>query len=298
LQSFTAYERISTKMSHDEDYFVPNKKSVKLLIHNSLALRKEELGKKMTPKVEILYALTPLNILLLEVDNPIFSDIIQEQIMLVEEERVELSYLFVVIDKTFIKNNVLQKLKSLSEHIPLKIVENSRPHYEEIIYPHNEPFMLYQTFNDVGNYVHISKHSNERMDISREYHVLYNDALSLDEYISQLYPLNGKWYGYSFGSTTDNQSYHTIKIEINNNTIIGEFPSGVYRGTIQECKEYTLLLFDHSIIKIQNSIICNTIFHVSIIDKEQNIHHRDVLMFGLMSRKKLKKEDISRLLNF
>ena len=297
LQTFSAYERIAEKLSHNQDYFVHNKKSVKRLIYNSLALKKEEIGERSIPKVEILYALTPSNILLLELDNFNFSDTIQEQIQLVEEKRVELSYLFIVTEKRVINHQILQKLQRLAKHIPLKIVENSHPHYEEIIYPHNEPFILYQTFNDMGNYVHINKHSKERIDISREYQLLSHKAISLEEFTTQLYPLNGAWYIYSFGSNIDKQNHHTIELEIINNRIKSYFLSGVYEGVIQEFKAYTLLLLETTIVKIQNNHLNDEIFRISIIAKEQNIHNKDVLLFGLMSRKEIEKKEVCRLLD-
>jgi len=297
FQTFTAYERVVKKLSYNSSYFVRNKKSIKELIFKSLATSQQAKFANLKPKVEILYALTPSNITLLEVDSPYFSDIIREQIKLVDEERLELSYLFVVTDKKLIDNKVIQKLENLADYIPLKIVENSRPHYEEIIYPHDEQFIIYQTFNDIGNYVHISKHSKDRMDIHREYQLLLHEAIVLEEFISQRYPLNGKWYSYSFGSTMDKHNHHTVELEISNNSIVGNFPSGIHHGMIQECRGYTLLLLDNSVIKIQNQNLQDRLFRTSIIGKEQNIHHRDVLLFGLMSREQIESKDVCMLLD-
>jgi hypothetical protein len=289
MQTFTAYERIANKLSHQEDYFVRNKKSVKQLIFKSLGAKKQ--------KVEVLYALTPSNIILLELDNPYFSDIMREQIQLVDENRLELSYLFVITDKQLIDDKVIQRLIDLEKYMAFKIVENNRPYYEEIIYAHDEKFIIYQTFNDVGNYVNISKHTKDRIDINREYQLLYSDAVSLNEFIEQQHPLNGTWYSYSFSSNMDNENHHAVEFEINNNSIVGNFSSGIYRGTLHSCKDYTLLLLDNSVIKIQNLNLNDKIFRTSIIGKEQNIHHQDVLLFGIMSKKKLENNDICKLLN-
>ena len=296
LRTFTGYENIVKKLYHNESYFISNTKSVKISLFNSLA-KKENLHTNEAPKVEVVYTLTPSNIALLEVDSPYFSEIFKEQIHLVEERRLELSYLFVVCECQLLTHKVLQKLIELSKIVPVKIVENLHPHYEEIILPQNENFILYKTYNDEGNYLHITKHTKEKMDIKRDYKHRYNQAISLNSYIEQTYPLNGKWYCYSFGSKMDESYYHTVELEISNNKIIGNFPSGIHSGVVDKHKEFTLLLFGNSLIKLQNSTIENKLFRVSIIAKELSLQHRDLLIFGLMSREELKKDVIYELLN-
>jgi hypothetical protein len=51
------------------------------------------------------------------------------------------------------------------------------------------------------------------------------------------------------------------------------------------------------VIKIHNINIHDKIFRISIIGKEHNMYHRDVLLFGLMSREELTKEQVIMLLN-
>ena len=208
-----------------------------------------------------------------------------------------MSYLFVVCEPQLVTHKVLQKLNELSKIFPVKIVENLHPHYEEIILPQNQDFILYKTYNDEGNYLHITKHSKEKMDIERDYKRRYNQAVSLNSYIEQTYPLNGKWYCYSFGSKRDESFYHRIELEINNSEIVGNFTSGIHYGIVDKHKKFTLLIFDNSLIKLQNSIIKDKIFHVSIIAKELSLHHRDLLIFGLMSREEFQKDDVCKLLN-
>ena len=296
LRTFTSYENIAKKLYHNESYFVNNTKSVKISLFNSLA-KKDNFDRPQAPQVDMVYTLTPLNIALLEVDSPYFSEIFKEQIHLVEERRLELSYLFVVCEPQLVTHKVLQKLSKLSKILPLKIVENLHPHYEEIILPQNEKFILYKTYNDEGNYLHITKRTKDRTDIEKEYKRRYNQAISLESYIEQNYPLNGKWYCYSFGSKRDESFYHTLEIEINNSEVVGNFTSGIHHGVVDKHKAFTLLLFNNTLIKLQNSTLNDTIFRVSIIAKEISLHHRDVLLFGLMSREKLKKEDVYKLLN-
>jgi len=296
LRTFTSYEKIVKKLYHNESYFVSNTKSVKKLLFNSLA-KKEHLNRPEAPKVDVVYTLTPLNIALLEVDSPYFSDIFKEQIYLVEERRLELSYLFVVCEPQLVTHKVLQKLNELSKIFPVKIVENLHPHYEEIILPQNRDFILYKTYNDEGNYLHITKHTKDKMDINRDYKHRYNQAISLDEFIEQNYPLNGKWYCYSFGSQMDKNHYHTIEVEINNSEVIGNFTSGIYCGKLEKHKEFTLVYFDNSFIKLRNSVAKDKIFRISIISQELSLDHKDLLLFGLMSREELQKDDVCKLLN-
>ena len=295
LHTFSAYEKIAKKLYYNESYFVSNKKSIKNLLFNSLA-KNENLDRDEAPRVDIAYTLTPSNISLLEVDSPYFSEIFQEQIYLVEEHRLKIHYLFVVSDCQLMTHKVVQKLIKLAKILPIKIVENSHPHYEEIILPQNKNFILYQTYNDEGRYLHITKHTKDKIDIAREYKRRYNQALSLDEFIEQSYPLNGKWYCYSFGSQIDENHYHTMEIEIDNNNIIGNFLLGIYHGKLEKYKEFTLLLFNNSLIKLRNSVIKDKIFRISIISQELNLDHKDLLLFGIMSKEELKKEEILKLL--
>lgn len=296
LHTFTGYEKIAKKLYYNESYFVSNKKSVKLLLFNSLA-KEKNLKRHEAPRVDIAYTLTPSNIALLEVDSPYFSEIFKEQIYLVEEHRLEIHYLFVVSECQLITHKVLKKLVELSKILPVKIVENPHPHYEEIILPQNQNFILYQTYNDEGRYLHITKHNKEKMEITREYQRRYNQALSLNEFIEQSYPLNGKWYGYSFGSKTDEKQYIPIELTINNSEIVVNLPIGIHYGKVEKHKEFTLLLFNNSFVKIQNSTLKDKIFRVSIISQELNLHHRDVLLFGIMSKEGLPQEEILKLLN-
>ena len=296
LNTFTSYEKIAKKLYYNENYFVSNKKSVKKLLFNSLA-KKDNLQRKEAPRVDIAYTLTPSNISLLEVDSPYFSEIFKEQIYLVEEHRLEIHYLFVVSECQLITHKVLKKLVELSKILPVKIVENPHPHYEEIILPQNQNFILYQTYNDEGRYLHITKHNKEKMEITREYQRRYNQALSLNEFIEQSYPLNGKWYIYSFGSKTEENQYISVELTINNNEIVGNFSSGIHYGEVEKHKEFTLLLFNNSLAKIQNSTLTDNIFRISIIGQELNLHHRDLLIFGIMSKEELPSKKVLKLLN-
>ena len=154
LQSFKSYERIAKKISNHGNYFIHNRKSIKSLIFNTLAL-KENIEKRETPTVDIIYTLTASNISLLEIDNFYFSDFIQEQIHLVDKHLLQINYLFVVTQMQLITDELLKQLLRLSEHLSVQIVESNRLSYEEIIYPYHKNFIIYQTQNEMGSYIHI-----------------------------------------------------------------------------------------------------------------------------------------------
>jgi len=294
LQSFRSYEHIAKKVSNGGNYFIRNTKSLKLLIFNALAL-KENIEAKEVPKVEILYALTRSNIALLELDNPHFSELMREQIRLVDEKLLQIDYLFVVTDMELITDELLNRLLDLSKHLLVKIVQSNRLYYKEIIYPHQN-FIIYQTQNEMGSYLHITKGSKDKMDIERTYRLLLHEAISLDDFMEENYPLNGQWHFYSFGSKIDAQYYYDVKVKINNDKVVATFPSGVHCAMVQSFQDYTLLLFDNAIIKIQNINLRESIHRIIIIGKELNMTNRDVLLFGIMSREELKKEEVLFLL--
>jgi len=295
LQSFKSYERIAKKISNYGNYFIHNKKSIKSLIFNTLAL-KENKEKREAPTVDIIYTLTPSNIALLEIDNFYFSDFIQEQIHLVDKHLLQINYLFVVTKIQLITDELLQQLLRLSKHLSVQIVESNRLSYEEIIYPHHKNFIIYQTQNEMGSYIHITKDKKDIMDIIRTYQLLLHKAISLDIFIENNYPLNGKWHFYSFGSKMDEQHYHDVKVEINNEKVVANFSSGTYHGVVQKNQDYTLVLFNDTIIKIQNSHMKESIFRIGIIGKELNMVNRDIILFGIMSRVELQKEEVLFLL--
>ena len=94
----------------------------------------------------------------------------------------------------------------------------------------------------------------------------------------------------------DDQHHHDVKVEINNEKVVATFPSGIYHGVIQKNQDYTLVLFNDTIIKIQNSHLKESIFRIGIIGKELNMINRDIILFGIMSRAELQKEEILFLL--
>ena len=295
LQSFRSNERIAKKVSNGENYFIRNTRNLKLLIFHDLAL-KENREAKEAPTVEILYALTRSNIALLELDNPYFSELIREQIRLVDKKLLQINYLFMVTNKRLITDELLKRLLELSKHLSVKIVESNQLSYEEIIYPHHKNCILYQTKNEMGSYLHITKSSKDKMDIERTYRLLSHEAISLESFINNNYPLNGQWHVYSFGSKINAEHYHDVKVEINHDKAVGTFPSGIHHAMVQSYNDYTLLLFENTILKIQNIHLKESIHRISIIGKELNITHRDVLLFGIMSRKELTKEEVLLLL--
>ena len=287
LNEYKSYVKLLEKSIYDTDYLINNR--TESLLFSFRDMCKEERIEAVIP-----YVLGSESISILDEKNPIM----ETQLELVKQDRLKLTYLFVIEDTSLLTDGIIKKIECIEENgIEVKIIDKSQTIYSKILWVQNQHFAIYKMRNQVDDNVHVTQ---DRQLIEKlEFEIKFLDRVSIpfQEFLKQHYSLDGTWYSYAYSSKRDSSYHQMVKFEIKNHHIKAFFPSNAVDGTLMSNEAYTLLLLPHSIIKIHNINIQDKLFRISIIGKERNMYHRDVLLFGLMSRRELSKEQVDMLLN-
>jgi hypothetical protein len=283
LKEYRAYIKLLEKSLYHNDYPIDHKRQ-------SILFALEEMCRNKPSKATILYLLDSETMSILDSKN----SIMEMQLKLVRKEKLSLTYLFIVQDLTLITQRSIEQIKYLQNNgIKVTLSTNAQSIYSKILVVEKKDFAIYKRKNEHSDN-HVTKNATTIEALSYEVEELSKSSISLDNFIAQHYPLNGKWYHYTFSK---NKAFQTVQLNIKNSSLQAIFPNKINEGSLLKMSEYTLLLMEHSVIKIQNINIHDHIFRVSIIGKEKNMYHRDVLLFGLMSREELTNEQVLLLLN-
>jgi len=287
LEEYRSYIQLLEKALYHSDYSIDHKRQ-------SILFALEDTCKESSAEATIVYLLTRETLNILDSKN----SIMEMQLKLVREGKLELSYLFILQDASLLTDTVIEQIKQIEEHgIVVRLTDCTHSIYTKILLIKGKDFAIYKRKNELDDN-HVTRNATTIETLSYEVEHLGKTAITLEEFIKENYALNGKWYNYAYGSKMDAQHYNTIEIEIQNGSVTAKFPSNkVIHGEVYSNSDFTLLLIDHSVIKIHSINIKDKLFRVSIIGKEQNMYHRDVLLFGLMSREKLTHEQVLMLLD-
>jgi len=286
LKEYRAYIKLLEKSLYHNDYPIDHKRQ-------SILFALEEMCKHKQEKATILYQLDSETLNILDSKN----SIMEMQLKLVKAKKLSLSYLFIIHDLTLITENIIEQIRYLeASGIHVTLTNKVQSIYSKILVVEGKDFAIYKRKNEHSDN-HVTKNANTIEALTYEVEELAKDAIALDDFIAQHCPLNGKWYHYTYSSYKNNTTYQTVEFNVVNSSIVSKFPTKTIAGKLLKTKEYTLILMEYSVVKIQNINLNDKIFRVSIIGKERNMYNRDVLLFGLMSREKLSDEQVLMLLS-
>jgi hypothetical protein len=287
LEEYLSYINLLKKALHYNDYAIDHKRE-------SILFALEDTCRESRVEATIVYLLNRKTLNILNSKNPIM----EMQLKLIKEGKLELSYIFILQDITLLTNKVIGKIREIEKQgISVVLTDCNHTIYTKILLIKGKDFAIYKRKNKLDDN-HVTRNATTIEALNYEVEHLSKSAITLETFLQKNYALNDKWYHYAYGSKLDANSYKTIKLEIENSSVRATFPSKkVIHGTVHKHENFTLLLIDHSVIKIHNINLHDKLFRVSIIGKEQNMYHRDVLLFGLMSREKLSDEQVLMLLD-
>lgn len=274
LKEYSSYIELLEKAIYHNDYPINHKRQ-------SILFALEDMCQQKQAKATILYLLDSETLNILDSKN----SIMEMQLKLVQHKKLSLTYLFIIQDLSLVTQNILSKIHYLEQHgMQVRLTTNNQSIYSKILVVEGKDFAIYKRKNEQSDN-HVTKNATNIEALNYEVEELYKHAISLEAFTQKYYPLNGHWFHYSFTSIENSTEYQTV-----------EFPTKKALGSILQTEEYTLILLKESLLKIHNINLYDKLFQVSIIGKEKNIHHRDVLLFGLLSREALSEETIKLLL--
>ena len=285
LKEYSSYIELLEKAIYHNDYPINHKRQ-------SILFALEDMCQQKQAKATILYLLDSETLNILDSKN----SIMEMQLKLVQHKKLSLTYLFVIEDLSLITQNILSKIHYLEQHgMKVRLTTNNQSIYSKILVVEGKDFAIYKRKNEQSDN-NVTKNATNIEALNYEVEELYKHAISLENFTQKYYPLNGHWFHYSFTSREDSTEYQTVEFDITNSSVIAEFPTKKSFGSLLQMEKYTLILLKESLLKIHNINLYDKLFQVSIIGKEKNIHHRDVLLFGLLSREALSDETIRLLL--
>ena len=288
LKEYKSYMKFLKKVNNNSKYFINNKTESRLF-------SMEGICKKKKMEVSISYFLSVENLFLLDDKNPI----IENQIALIKEKKLELTYLFIVIDETLLTNNVINKIEYMEQNgITVMMSSSLNIGYSKTLFLKDENFVLFKNIHHVDDTTHATRHKKTINKVFTEQESLRKESVSFRAFMQKQNPLCGQWHYYTYGSVMDKNDCHEIKIEIRNNQVKGLFISGIHEGVVYKTKEQILLIFNNTTIKISlHGLTNSTLFRVSTIGQDIEISTSDVLVFGIFSKEKLEKENALTLLD-
>ena len=287
LEEYRSYIKLLEKAFYHSDYSIDHKRQ-------SILFALEDMCKESKAEATIVYLLNRETLNILDSKN----SIMEMQLKLVREGRLTLTYLFIVEDAALLTQRSIEQIEYIEKQgITVTLTDCMYSIYTKILLVKGKDFAIYKRKNEHDDN-NVTRNATTIESLSFEVEHLAKKSISLKEFIAQNYALNGTWYNYAYSSKMDAKSYQTVELNIQNSSVLATFPSGnTIHGELYCSKEYTLLLLNQSIIKIYNIDIKEKLFRVSIIGKEHKMHHRDVLLFGLFSRKKLTDDEVLMLLS-
>lgn len=287
LEEYRSYIKLLEKAFYHSDYSIDHKRQ-------SILFALEDMCKESKAEATIVYLLNRETLNILDSKNAIM----EMQLKLVREGKLTLFYLFIVQDVSLLTQRTIEQIEYIEKQgITVTLTDCMYSIYTKILLVKGKDFAIYKRRNEEDDN-HVTRNATTIETLSFEVEHLLKKSISLKEFIAENYALNGTWYNYAYSSKMDAQGYQTVELVIQNSFVTAKFPSGTtVEGEVYSSKEYTLLLLEHSVIKIYNVDIKEKLFRVSIIGKEQKMHHRDVLLFGLLSREKLTEDQVLMLLS-
>lgn len=286
LREFKSYLSVLKKAVQDFDFFITTRRKLQIYSLDTLSQDSD-----FDTGVVIVYSLNQASL-------PLFFKMLCNQNESIYLNHVHLRYIIIVEDREVLTQRVIQKLRRLEEKdVDVKLLSENPSVYSEILITIDTNFALYRIGKEVEDQTFVTK-SVHKIDELYEIHALLEKkALPLQSFLDNQCVLNGKWYNYSYGSKKDASAFNAVSIEIQNNSFMAFYQIGTFEGKIYKAQEQTLLILDNTVIKILNHTINEDIFKISIIGKELYIDHRDLLVYGIMSREELSDDEVHLLLD-
>ena len=286
LREFKTYLNVLKKVAQDFDFFITTRRKLQIYSLDTISQDSD-----FDTGVIIIYSLNHSSL-------PLFFKMLCNQNESIYLNRVHLRYIIIIQEKEVLTSSVIQKLRELEEKdVDVKLLSKNPSVYSEILITIDTNFALYRIGNQVEDRTFVTKNIHKIDELYEIHTLLEKNALPLQNFLDTQCTLNGKWYSYSYGSKSDTSSFNTVPIEIQNNNIIAFYSTGVSVGKIYKTTEQTLLILDNTVIKLLNHTINEDIFKISIIGKELFIDHRDILLYGIMSREELTSQEVHLLLD-
>jgi len=285
IGEFKSYLNLLSKASRNFDFYITHRR--KLDVYSL----ENHIDNKSETEVCILYTLNFATL-------SFFFHVLSSQENTISKNSVHLEYILVIEDRRVLNKKLISSLKELEKKgVKVRLLSENHTYYTEFMLIFDINFALLRRGNNIKDSTFVTKNREKIDELYDVYYMLEPHTLSLDSFLNTQCILNGRWYSYSYSSSADNTYYHSIPIDINNNECIMHYPREAVRGTIHRTTKQIVLVLEESVIKISTINIDNDIFRISIIGREQYIHTRDILVYGIMSRQELKREDVLMLLN-
>ena len=286
IGEFKSYLYLLSKASQNFDFYITQRRKLDVYSLENHMENEFETG---------VYILYTLNFTTLS----FFFYILSSQENAISQNSVHLEYILVIEDTKVLNNKrLISSLKKLEKKgVRVRLLKENYTYYTEFLLVVDENFALFRRGNNIKDSTFVTKNRERIDELYDVYYMLEPHTLSIDDFLDTQCILNGRWYSYSYSSSHDNTCYHTIPIDIKNNECIMYYSRGAIHGTIHKTPKQVILILEESIIKISKINIESDIFRISIIGREQYIHTRDVLVYGIMSREELKREDVLMLLD-
>jgi len=285
IGEFKSYLYLLSKASQNFDFYITHRR--KLDVYSL----ENHIDNKSEREVCILYTLNFTTL-------SFFFHVLSSQENTISKNSVHLEYILVIEDRRVLNKKLISSLKELEKKgVKVRLLNENHTYYTEFMLIFDINFALLRRGNNIKDSTFVTKNREKIDELYDVYYMLEPHTLSLDAFLNTQCILNGRWYSYSYSSSADNTYYHSIPIDINNNECIMHYPREAVRGTIHRTTKQIVLVLEESVIKISTINIDNDIFRISIIGREQYIHTRDILVYGIMSRQELKREDVLMLLN-
>ena len=285
LQEYHSYIKLLEKSLYHDDYPINHKRQ-------SILFALEDMCKQKEATATILYLLDPESVNILDCKN----SIMEMQLKLVKAGKLTLNYLFLIDDLSLISQKVIERIQFLESHgVNVKLSCKNQNIYSKILVVKEKNFALYKRINEHDDN-HVTKNASTIEALNYLVDEVSSNAISLKTFLEEQYPLNGDWYHYTLKYKAGKESFQVAKFEIENSSFKAKFPKKTSEGQLLKRVEYTLLLEEHSVLKIHNIYLKEDIFRVSIIGEERKMHNKDVLLYGLMSRNELNNEEALYLL--
>ena len=285
LQEYHSYIKLLEKSLYHDDYPINHRRQ-------SILFALEEMCEHKVATATILYLINPESINILDSKN----SIMEMQLKLVKEGKLTLNYLFIIDDISIISQNTIERINFLEAHgVNVKLSCKSQNIYSRILVVKEKNFALYKRV-DEQEHNHVTKNASTIQALNYLVDEVSKNAINLETFLKTQYPLNGKWYHYTLNYKIGREVSQRAEIDIKNNYFQAKSPKRTSEGQLLKRVEYTLLLGEHSILKIHNIYLKEDIFRVSIIGEEHKMHNKDVLLYGLMSRNEIQHEKIMYLL--
>jgi len=285
LQEYHSYIKLLEKSLYHDDYPINHRRQ-------SILLALEEMCEHQKATATILYLIDPESVNILDSKNAIM----EMQLKLVKEGKLTLNYLFLIDDLSIMSQTVLERIHFLETHgINVKLNCKNQNIYSRILVVKDKDFALYKRVNE-HNDNQVTRSASTIESLNYLVDEISKSSITLETFLKEQYPLNGTWYHYILTYRRGEESYKSVKIKIENGYFETKSPRQTSTGQLLKKVKYTLLLGENSLLKIQNIFLKEPIFRVSIIGEERKMPNKDVLLYGLMSRVKLKENEIIPLL--